>query len=69
MNEANEQRAKERDFMLGLDYLRDVRLKIHVEEKKTCVGVIIRCIEVVIDGLTPLKGQTKMIIGTQIKPI
>jgi hypothetical protein len=55
--------------MQGLDYLRDVRLKIHLEEKKTVFGLIFACIEFVIDWITPLKKETKDIIGTQIKPI
>lgn len=63
------QRAQEKEFMKGLDYLRDVRLKIHLEEKKNFFGLIIQCIEFVIDWITPLKDQTKVIVATQIKPI
>ena len=48
-------RAQEKEFMKGLDYLRDVRLKIHLEEKKNFFGLIIQCIEFVIDWITPLK--------------
>ena len=58
------QREKEKEFMKGLDYLRDIRLKIHLEEKKTVFGLIIQCIEFVIDWVTPLKNETKVIIAT-----
>lgn len=61
--------AKEKELMKGLDFVNDVRLKIHVEESNTIIEILIDQLVKFFDGITPLKSQIKHIEGTQTKSI
>lgn len=59
----------EQDLMKGLNYVDEVKIKIHEEKQITCLDRVSMCWEQFELLLTPFKGYMKSIVGNQSKAV